>query len=119
MNRWIVEATELLNRNWVKPAAGKAEVYLLKDNDKDINEILMGYVVAERLLETTILNIHKQKDWPSEEDESNLDLAIKLARAVIPKDHPLLFSFLQKASYYREDLNEEVAQLKQGFGIRG
>ena len=112
-NNWLIKAGKLLNSNFPIPAAGIAEVYVCNNEPNSIEETLMGYALADKLLRDTLFKISQKKDTASNEDEENLKRAIKLARATIPAEHPLLLAFLKEASYYEPNLKSEVEELSK------
>ena len=112
MNDWVNDAGMLLYKNWLKPAVGKVSAYTSNSREKSIDEILMGYAIAESLLDETYFKIARQKDEPSSEDTNNLELAVKIAKQLLPSEHPLLLLFLSKASRYNSELESEVKELE-------
>lgn len=105
-NNWHNKSAKLLYSNFLPSAAGIADTYLSNSEAKDTSEILMGYHLASTLLSETTFRIHQHKGYPDEEDEKNIKLSYKIARKVLPENHPLLIPFLKKISYYEPSLKE-------------
>ncbi|MGI1679846.1 MAG: hypothetical protein K6L75_13980 [Cellvibrionaceae bacterium] len=112
MKDWIIESTKLLGR-WDDVAAKKALVYLDQDRPKDQDEILMGYALAQRILDNVFARFAAERQTLSDEGAEKLEVAIKLARCSIPTGHPLLVVFLRSASHMKEELTNEVAALEK------
>lgn len=111
MNSWIRESAKLLGQ-WDKVAAEKALIHLKQDREKTAEEILMGFAIAQRLLNVAFSRYIAQKDTLSSEDQEILNLSIELARNSIPVGHPLLYTFLKEASFIKPGLEDEVNSLK-------
>lgn len=111
MNEWIIESAKLLGQ-WDKVAAEKALIYLNQDREKSAEEMLMGYALAVRLFNYVFTRYATQKDTLSHDEKELFDLSIELARKSIPKDHPLLYTFLKEASFINSDLEQEVKSLE-------
>ena len=107
-NNWLNKSAKLLYSNFLPSAAGIADTYLSNDETNDIGEIIMGYHLATNLLSETTFRVHHHKGYPDEEDEKNIKLAYKIAKEVLPENHPLLIPFLKEISYYEPSLKEET-----------
>ncbi len=111
MQDWINESAKLVGR-WDKVAASKALLNLQHSSEKGVDEMLMGYALAQLIYQNVFSRFVSQKQTLSQEDTENLELAIQLARLSIPVGHPLLYLFLKNASFIDERLSEEAQQLK-------
>ncbi len=107
-NNWLNKSANLLYSNFIPSAAGIADTYLSNSESNDISEILMGYHLANTLLRETTFRIHSHKGYPDEEDKNNIKLAYKIAKEVLPDNHPLLIPFLKEISYYEPSLKEST-----------
>lgn len=110
MENWVIETAKLLGQ-WDQMAAEKALIHLSQEREKTTDELLMGYAIAERILDNVFSRYISQKDTLSDKDENNLELAINLAHKSIPKGHPLLYIFLKSVSHMRVDLVAEADEL--------
>ena len=111
MTDWFIKAGRLLNQDRIDAAADLVAARVLVSGVSSTDEALLAYALADQLLETTLLRIHAQKDIASPRDEQNIDTAIGLARVILPASHPLLAQFIRRASWYRDALQAEAAQL--------
>ena len=109
MNTWLEKAGTLLNQGRSAAAADLAASRICVSGAASTDEVLMAYVIADHLLDETLLAIIHHKDTATPDDEQNIDTALALSRAVLPKDHPLLVFLLKRASHHRTDLQREVA----------
>ena len=113
MEQWIHQSAYLLRRNLVKSAAGVAGAHISAIEPRSVDAVLMTYAIADRLLDETIKLIARNRDVASDDDEEQLTVAIGLVRVALPNGHPLLLNFLRSASYYRPELESEVAELER------
>ena len=116
MSTWLEQAGTLLNQGRTATAADLAASRICGSGAGSSDEVLMAYVIADHLLDETLMAIHHHKDMVTPADEQNIDTALALARAALPHDHPLLILLLRRASQYRFGLQGEVAALWSGHG---
>lgn len=98
MEDWIEDCAKLMGR-WDKVAAENALVKLSRERDKSANERLMGYALARNILSEVFSRYAAEKQTLSEEGAEKLKLAVQLANASIPADHPLLRIFMREVDF--------------------
>lgn len=107
MEDWIEEAINLQDQ-WPSIAASKAYRHMKQDREKSLNETLAGYDLAVRLLNKVVNNYISQKDTLSNQDEEDIELAINLAKIVIPKENPLYKKFIKQCVFIKPELENKM-----------
>ncbi len=112
MEDWIVSCAKLMGK-WDKVAAGKALARLRRERHKSVDERLMGYALAQQLLDNVFSMYAKEKQTLSDEGRESLEIAIELARASIPPTHPLLKIFMRTVSFIEPEYSEQSDELNE------
>ena len=103
MDNWIDEVISLPGQ-WLNIAAGKALLNLKQSQDRSIDGMLAGYHLSLKLLDKVFSNFASQKHTLSEQDEEDLELAIKLMKVSVSSEHPLYKRFIEDASVMKPEL---------------